>query len=264
MVNLLQPVPTHPLDYSLEDMDKVHHTPEHPLAGDPLVKLEDNAIACKPYDQRGILIPKANPLVERTHKTKHIWVRKTVAEKLRLANKILHPEGVELYVKSGYRPLEVQQELWNYFLKDAEDKLGTTDKHKITAHAQQFCANPEAFDPRKPRTWSPHFTGGAVDLTLRTLQNKQELDMDPPGYGEQCYTHYTENLPPEKQTSDWHNRRTNRRLLYNAMTEAGFTNYPYEWWHYDYGTPLYALAKQPAEPTFFYGVMPHPEKSQQS
>ena len=27
----------------------------------------------------------------------------------------------------------------------------------------------------------------------------------------------------------------NRRLLYHTMVSAGFTNYPDEWWHYDYG-----------------------------
>jgi hypothetical protein len=29
--------------------------------------------------------------------------------------------------------------------------------------------------------------------------------------------------------------KKNRRLLYHAMKKAGFTNYPSEWWHYDYG-----------------------------
>ncbi len=29
--------------------------------------------------------------------------------------------------------------------------------------------------------------------------------------------------------------RENRRLLYYAMIDAGFTNLPSEWWHYDYG-----------------------------
>ncbi|CAK2155539.1 hypothetical protein VCRA2116O234_510012 [Vibrio crassostreae] len=32
----------------------------------------------------------------------------------------------------------------------------------------------------------------------------------------------------------------NRRLLYNAMIGAGFTNLPSEWWHYDYGNQMWA------------------------
>lgn len=34
--------------------------------------------------------------------------------------------------------------------------------------------------------------------------------------------------------------RKNRRLLYNAMIEAGFTNLSSEWWHYDYGDKFWA------------------------
>jgi D-alanyl-D-alanine dipeptidase len=33
---------------------------------------------------------------------------------------------------------------------------------------------------------------------------------------------------------------TNRRLLFQAMTRAGFTNYPGEWWHFDYGNQRWA------------------------
>jgi D-alanyl-D-alanine dipeptidase len=36
-------------------------------------------------------------------------------------------------------------------------------------------------------------------------------------------------------------RLLNRRLLYWTMREAGFTNYPYEYWHYDYGDQMYVL-----------------------
>ncbi|KAG0505300.1 MAG: D-alanyl-D-alanine dipeptidase [Candidatus Udaeobacter sp.] len=31
----------------------------------------------------------------------------------------------------------------------------------------------------------------------------------------------------------------NRRLLYWIMREAGFANYPYEWWHFDWGTQFW-------------------------
>ena len=41
--------------------------------------------------------------------------------------------------------------------------------------------------------------------------------------------------------------RDNRRLLYNVMTEAGFTNLPSEWWHYDYGDKFWAHFTKPSE-----------------
>ena len=37
--------------------------------------------------------------------------------------------------------------------------------------------------------------------------------------------------------------RDNRRLLYNVMTAAGFTNLPSEWWHFDYGDGMWAQLK---------------------
>ena len=260
MVDLTTPIKTHPLGYSLKDMGSMTHTPGHPLAGEPLVKLDDYAIACKPYTQRKVLIAEADPPLCTNHDTKSIWVRQTVAEMLAAVHKLLVPEGLEVYIKSGYRPMEVQQEFWAYFISQAEMELKDARKAEIISHAEKFCANPENFDPENPQTWSPHFTGGAVDLTLRNKESKKELDMDPPGYSEQCYTHFTENLPPEKQTQSWYNRRENRRVLFNAMTAAGFTNYPHEWWHYDYGTPLYALEKPDTQGKFFYGVVPHPER----
>ena len=35
--------------------------------------------------------------------------------------------------------------------------------------------------------------------------------------------------------------RANRRMLYNVMIEAGFTNFPAEWWHFDYGDEKWGL-----------------------
>ena len=37
--------------------------------------------------------------------------------------------------------------------------------------------------------------------------------------------------------------KENRRLLYSAMIDTGFTNLPSEWWHYDYGDENWAKAK---------------------
>ncbi len=34
--------------------------------------------------------------------------------------------------------------------------------------------------------------------------------------------------------------RDHRRLLYHAMLDAGFSNLPSEWWHYDFGDQLWA------------------------
>jgi D-alanyl-D-alanine dipeptidase len=45
-------------------------------------------------------------------------------------------------------------------------------------------------------------------------------------FGKKCHTET--DLINDKQ-------RENRKLLFDAMTKAGFINYPLEWWHYSFG-----------------------------
>ncbi|MEV1002288.1 M15 family metallopeptidase [Nonomuraea sp. NPDC050202] len=47
--------------------------------------------------------------------------------------------------------------------------------------------------------------------------------------------------------------RANRRLLAQAMSAAGFTNYPTEWWHWSYGDRYWALTT--GAPAAVYGPL---------
>ncbi|MFK7825638.1 MAG: M15 family metallopeptidase [Oligoflexales bacterium] len=38
----------------------------------------------------------------------------------------------------------------------------------------------------------------------------------------------------------WMQIRANRRLFFNLMIEQGFTNHPFEWWHYNFGNHPWA------------------------
>ena len=93
--------------------------------------------------------------------------------------------------------------------------------------------------PVGPNFISPHLTGGSVDITLFDVATGEWLDMgadfDEPT--ERSYTHFYEDQPE-------HMACTNRRLLYSVMTAAGFSNLPTEWWHFDYGNPLWAHYNQ--------------------
>ena len=79
-----------------------------------------------------------------------------------------------------------------------------------------------------------HTTGGAVDVTI-VNEIGQEIDMGTgfDDFSEKAHTYYFE------QTTE-NNIVYNRRMLYNAMIAAGFTNLPSEWWHYDYGDKFWA------------------------
>ena len=92
--------------------------------------------------------------------------------------------------------------------------------------------------PRKDLRLSyVHSSGGAVDLTIVDAQGVP-LDMG---------TDFDDFSPLARTDAFEHPHadpicQKNRRLLYGVLTEAGFTNYPEEWWHYDYGDLFWARA----------------------
>ena len=133
-----------------------------------------------------------------------VWVRKRVAAMLENAQRAL-PPYFELKVASGFRNETEQLAL--------REKFGNT---------QRVAAD------------SGHTTGGAVDVTL--FYCGKEVD---------CGSKYLTFTP---QTPTWSNalnrsQQRNRFILYNAMTQAGFVNYPLEWWHFCYGDKMYAAYK---------------------
>lgn len=255
------PIPIADLALSTTHMAKAKYQKDHPLANDTLVDLEALGIDCQPFAEREVIVTRTNPPIKSAHMTQKVWYRATAAQMLVKANELVKKQGYELYVKDAYRPLGVQQEFWDYFISLAKERTRSEDANKLVAYAAQFCSNPTQFDPQKPSTWPLHITGGAVDLTLKNIQTGAELLMEPQGssYGDISHTHYAEHMLQEASTPEWQEITQNRRVLYHAMLEVGFTNYPHEWWHYDFGTPMYGLIKDPIAPEFFYGYIPNPE-----
>ncbi len=195
-----------------------------------------------------------------------IYVRQTVLDKLLQAQRYLketHP-GYTLLVWDGWRPVAVQQALFNDYKADLvsdasawtgpeEKRLfdlginGRTDEEQAeferlaTIKIQHFVSMPSE-DPQCP---SPHLTGGSVDLTVVDA-NGQLLNMGTEfdDFSDRAHTHFFEIHDGNLRIRD------NRRLLFSAMTHAGFTNFPYEWWHFDFGNQFYAFRSQLADPSY--------------
>ncbi len=87
-----------------------------------------------------------------------------------------------------------------------------------------------------PRTPPPHTTGGAIDITI--LGPDGPLNMGPNGHQAEAATSFYRGRIGPPTVHD------NRRLLYTVMVEVGFTNYPREWWHYDYGDQFWGHLSQ--------------------
>ena len=259
----IQHIPVNPLKVSTSEIARTTYVSEHALSNDPLVDIEALGITCQPFAEREIIVTRTTPPLTSSYVTQKVWYRKTAAEMLVKANELVSELGFKLYVKDAYRPLGVQKDFWDYFMLLAKEQTGSNDHKELVAFAEQFCSNPTRFDATDPTTWPLHITGGAVDLTLVNLETNEEALMEPKGsgYGDVSHTHYAEAMVAENPTDEWQLIAQNRRILFNAMIEAGFTNYPHEWWHYDFGTPMYGLMNNFEAPEFFYGYIANPEEA---
>lgn len=161
---------------------------------------------------------------------KDCYARKSVAELLIKAEQSL-PDGYRLKIYDAYRPICIQQRLWNYYRNKVRLDNKLLSDAEVDAKTAFFVSKP-SYNEMKP---SLHNTGGAVDLTL-IGPNGKELNM---GTGFDDFTNKSWTNHYEEYTQN-DEIRDNRRLLYWTMINAGFTNLPSEWWHYDYGTKFWA------------------------
>ena len=153
------------------------------------------------------------------------YLRKEVADRLLQAATFL-PKGYALKIFDAWRPYAVQKSLYDeYFEKIKADNPTLTDE-ELHARAKTFVSFPD----KSKKFAYVHSSGGAVDLTV-VDERGRELDMG---------TNFDDFSPLAAtcalEEGEWESEaKEHRRILYHAMTKAGFTNYPAEWWHYDYG-----------------------------
>ncbi len=217
-----------------------------PRAREPLVDLADYGIAGTGFYARddGLNAPYERAFASANRRVR---TRRSVAELLAQVNAALADDGVELFALNGYRPLALQQELWDFFMARCDEVIDKpTDADRI-AFAGRYCSDPRHYDPADPTSWPTHITGGAIDLTLRATQSGEPLYMggifdDPDALSHTAhFEKVLRQLGGNEHALSLSDREAlkNRRLLYWAMTEAGFANYTYEWWHYDFGTQMW-------------------------
>ncbi|QGY46844.1 D-alanyl-D-alanine dipeptidase [Maribellus comscasis] len=174
------------------------------------------------------------------------YCREGLAKKLVEAAKYL-PQGYKFLVWDVWRPTTVQRALFEKHKKELRSKNPDIEEALLLKKTERYVSVPST-DSDKP---SPHLTGGAIDITIidskgNELQMGTEFDY----FGERAKTDYYELYCSSENDLKF---QKNRRLLYNLLTHFGFTNYPEEWWHYDYGNQFWAsLTKRKA---FYGGVL---------
>jgi D-alanyl-D-alanine dipeptidase len=154
-------------------------------------------------------------------------VRQSVADKLIAAAKTL-PPGLCFYFSEGHRPISLQAQMYNEYSAQLAAANPSWDKDRLKLETVKFIAPPQDVPP--------HSTGGAIDITLID-QEGREIDMgsildDTPDRNENRNFTFANNIPDYA--------KTNRQILIDALSDAGFVNYPAEWWHWSYGDKYWA------------------------
>ncbi len=181
------------------------------------------------------------PVLGMKHAVSDCFMRKTVYDKLVLASKLL-PEGYGFCIWDAWRPFLLQKELYDTY---ASMIIHQFKKESLSPEAQHAFLLKFIGDPIMDPYDSPaHTTGGAVDLTLTKDGIVLKLGTEFDAFTDKTNTNYFEK--------EDHEVKGLRRLLYNVMIEAGFTNLPSEWWHYDYGDNNYA--KMSGKDVLYTGV----------
>jgi D-alanyl-D-alanine dipeptidase len=203
--------------------------------GEPLVELKNNEyfIISPQYHQQGI-----------PHAIDKMYVREGVYKRLVQAAKLFQKlkPGYKFVILDAWRPPQVQNSLFNKYYSDLWNKnikLGAgLSPAEIYEKTQQFVSAP-SIDKNRP---SPHFTGGAVDLTYADKNgNWSNMGTKFDAFTEDAGADYFEKKVIKNRLNKSERRiLENRRLLYTIMKEAGFVSYKEEWWHYDYGNQFAA------------------------
>ena len=129
------------------------------------------------------------------------YLHRDTAKALVEVQRDLASQGLGLKIFDAYRPLSVQQRMWDL------------------VHDERYVSNPAINAGR-------HTRGTAVDLTLVDREGK-ELPMPTPfdDFTERAHRNAA-GIPADAAH--------NAKVLEAAMIKHGFLPYPFEWWHFDH------------------------------
>lgn len=200
---------------------------------DEIVLMADPQVAAIPVDESGEKLTDlrdrapliVSPLLADAEGA-YAQARTGVADRLVHAAAAL-PSGLRLMVFECFRPPALQKQIFDGYSDTLRRAHPDWDAVALRMAASRFVSPPEL---------APHSAGAAVDLTL-CAEDGTELDMGcplnatPEESDGACYTGHPVGAEA----------RHHRTVLGAALAEAGFVNYPTEWWHWSFGDRYWAL-----------------------
>lgn len=190
-----------------------------------------------------VIVEMQYPILGMNKAEPNCYLRNEAAQRLYHASTLL-PNNYYLKIYDAWRSFALQEEL---YLTYKQRIINDFNLQKLSPKEQNEIITKYVSFPRRNINTPPvHTTGGAVDVTI----------VDERGLELQMGTKF-DDFSAMANTAYFENRsdiiiRDNRRLLYNVMTKAGFTNLPSEWWHYDYGDWFWSYYS--GHPVLYQGV----------
>ena len=154
-----------------------------------------------------------------------MYVRLELLKRLEQAANAL-PQQYQLVIRAGHRPIAVQRRLLKECAADYKrDNPGISDQEALE-HARTFVSDPDI-------TLPPHVCGAAVDVEVKDVSTGKYLDFGSTmnDDNEKSFLYYA-NLTDQQ--------KANRRMLVEAMLDAGLASCKPEWWHFSYGDQIWA------------------------
>lgn len=179
--------------------------------------------------------------------SKKVFLRKSHAERLAIADKYFRERGLVLHIVSGWRHPELQR----IIKEEYAEKFGQEKADRMFA----------SVGGKVP---PPHSTGASFDIELRDLATNKKINMDVYFNHENIPSLYwAEELLKEGKLDESSSEAVkNRRILYHGLCSTGvifekkedvFVAHPGEYWHYGDGDTLSCFLRK--EPFIRYGII---------
>lgn len=149
----------------------------------------------------------------------HVFLRQSVSKAFIRAAAKAQRLGYTMRLFEAYRHLSMQRKKFMDLVTDVTKDNPVIPHAKAKEYANTFVAGIPLL--------SAHIAGAGVNITLVDTNGKNiDMGCEYLIRGPCAITQYGKLSKQQK---------TNRMLLLSIMKEAGFTNYPFEYWHYSIG-----------------------------
>ena len=163
------------------------------------------------------------------------FAREKVANLLNTAQSLLS-NNYKLMLDDAYRSPAMQRKSYSNVLNKLREEHPEWKEAELELEMTNRVSKVEL---------APHCTGGALDLTIVDSKNTP-LDMGT------SLDEFTENTYTQSHAISALAKH-NRKILIDVMTQAGFVNFPAEWWHWSYGDREWAFYQE--KKISIYGII---------